>query len=164
MIKYQNLVFWNNMYTLGNANVVLESTSPHFTGCNLDSSYLEKGTIHFITYKYVFDIFFQVLTTKGFKEYVYFILFYPNMIETVIVYNVALSVFSLFSSFCVSHIVTTELLRQRSIQNGDFRQPRRITFNHQVQCIMIPSYDDTKIKDLWYTNEEYQLFRLNLVG
>ena len=50
-----------------------------------------------------------------------FILFYPNMIETVIVYNVALSVFSLFSSFCVSHIVTTELLRQRSIQNEDFR-------------------------------------------
>ena len=86
------------------------------------------------------------------------------MIETVVVYNIALSVFSLFSSFCVSHIVTTELLRQRSIQNEDFRQPRRITFNHQVQCIMIPSYDDTKIKDLWYTNEEYQLFRLNLVG
>ncbi len=93
------------------------------------------------------------------------------VVETVIVYNMILSTFSFFSSFFLSHIATTQFLRRRSnplYYHNDFEITnsgrKKIKFDQKVKCIIIPSYDDTKMKELWYTNEEYELFRLQILG
>ncbi len=100
------------------------------------------------------------------------------VVESIIVYSACLSIFSFFSSFFISHIITTHILRNNTnhnyyinkitnnnnineITNSD---KKKIKFNQKVKCIMIPSCDDKKIKELWYTNEEYEVFRLHVLN
>lgn len=100
------------------------------------------------------------------------------VVESIIVYSACLSIFSFFSSFFISHIITTHILRNHTnynyyinkITNNDNineitnSDKKKIKFNQKVKCIMIPSCDDKKIKELWYTNEEYEVFRLHVLN
>ena len=99
------------------------------------------------------------------------------VVESIIVYSACLSIFSFFSSFFISHIITTHILRNHTnhnyyinkITNNDINEitnsdKKKIKFNQKVKCIMIPSCDDKKIKELWYTNEEYEVFRLHVLN
>lgn len=102
------------------------------------------------------------------------------VVETIIVYSACLSIFSFFSSFFISHIITTHILRNHTNHNYYYNineitnnnindeitnsDKKKIKFNQKVKCIMIPSCDDTKIKELWYTNEEYEVFRLHVLN
>jgi hypothetical protein len=80
---------------------------------------------------------------------------------------VTLSIFSFFSSLFLSHIVTTQILRRLNnpLHYHNYLEVtnsgrKKIRFDKKVKYIIIPSYDDAKMKELWYTNQEYELFKL----
>ena len=78
------------------------------------------------------------------------------VVESIIVYSACLSIFSFFSSFFISHIITTHILRNNTNHNY-YYNINEITNNNNIN-------DENTIKELWYTNEEYEVFRLHVLN
>lgn len=75
-------------------------------------------------------------------------------------------------SYLVSFSLTTEILRYRHYQNVEpisrvsTKSDSKVKFNRNVNVILIPSYrslSKKNIKELWYQDEEYNKFRIELV-
>ncbi len=78
-----------------------------------------------------------------------------------------------FMSYGISFSITTELLRYNhnynqtleNISNLPTINSQKVKFNRNVNVILIPSYrslSKNNIRELWYQDDEYNKFRIEL--
>ena len=99
------------------------------------------------------------------------------MVVEVIIFNVFYSSISFLSSLCLSHSLTTFILRRNNIdenniidQNNNFQDNQlkinsKLRFNQNIFYREIPSLSQiskNNLSELWYNNDDYERFKLEL--
>jgi len=106
------------------------------------------------------------------------------MVVEVIIFNVFYSSISFLSSLCLSHSLTTFILRRNNIdennttyENNNFqvnkfkinsklkKKNSKLRFNQNIFYREIPSLrqiSENNLSELWYNNDDYKRFKLEL--